>query len=369
MIHRLRRTVILAALFFPGLMHSGLSEDASKKSLIWHSVSDSGVEGQGWPAEDLSARFDRLPAKAEKVVREKVWGLSRTSSGMMFRFNTDATEISMHYTLGSDKLDLPHMPATGASGVDLYALDSNGNWKWVSVPKPTGTDVTHSISGIDPGMRTYMAYLPLRNSILSLEIGVPEGSKFQPVAPRAESPIVFYGTSITHGACASRPGMSHVAILGRRLNRPVINLGFAGAGTMDMEVGALLTEIDAAVYIIDCLPNMNSGLVAERTEPLVNQLRQARPDTPIILIEDRTFTNAWLFKAKRDHHRESRASLVRAYDNLITSGIQNLYYLKGEDLLGSDTEGATDGSHPSDLGFVRQADAFEPVLREALGID
>ena len=364
-LHRLSLSAVLAAL----LALSPCLGECEDQKTIWRSGSDLGIEGQGWTAVDFESRYDRLPAKAKNIVRQNVWNLSRKSAGILCRFNTDATEITIRYSLGSEKLGLPHMPATGASGIDLYALDTDGTWKWVSVSKPTTKEVTHQVTGIDPGMRTYMAYFPLFNSLLDIEFGVPEGFQIQPVAPLPDKPIVFYGTSITHGACASRPGMSHVAILGRRLNRPVINLGFSGNGTMDLEIGALITEIDAAVYIIDCLPNMQGKMIAERTEPLVKLLRQGRPDTPIILVEDRTFTNAWISRSKREHHRESRAALVRAYDNLISSGITNLYYLEGDKLLGNDTEAATDGSHPSDLGFVRQADAFESVIKEALAID
>ena len=368
---RLCCAVLLLTLSGTGFFSPAVSnaQDENAPKVVWNSVSNWDIEGRAWPVDELASPYDRLPSKAESIVRDKVWNLSRTSSGMACRFNTDATEITIKYTVGNKALALPHMPATGVSGVDLYALDSSGDWKWVSCSKPSGTEVTHKISGIDPGMRTYMAYFPLRNSLLDISFGVPEGAEFQPVAPRSEKPIVFYGTSITHGACASRPGMSHVAILGRRLDLPVVNLGFAGNGTMDLEVGALLTELDAAVYVIDCLPNMNGDQVAERTEPLVTQLRQARPDTPIVLVEDRSFTNSWLFKNRRDHHEKSRTALVRAYDNLVSSGVKNLYYLEGENLLGDDTEAATDGSHPSDLGFLRQAEAFQPVLKQALGLD
>jgi lysophospholipase L1-like esterase len=212
-----------------------------------------------------------------------------------------------------------------------------------------------------------MGYLPLYNSTVKIEIGIPEGTAFEPIAPRTAKPVVFYGTSITHGASASRPGLCHPAILGRRLARPVINLGFSGNGKMEPEVVALLSEIDAAVYVIDCLPNMTGPEVAERAEPLVRRLREIRPDTPIILVEDRSFTNSWILKARRDRHAENRASLIRAFDLLVSSDVKQLYYLEGENLLGDDTEGATDGSHPNDLGFMRQADLFEPVLRKALG--
>lgn len=338
-----------------------------KKETIWYPVEDFGVEGRAWPVEELKSPYDRLPAKAEGVVRDAVWNLSRHSAGMLFRFNTDATEITIDYTVGGKSLALTNMPAIGVSGVDLYALAADGTWKWVDVTRPKNVNTVHKISGLDPGLRTYTAYLPLYNSTTEIRIGVPSGSTFQPVAPRQEKPIVFYGTSITHGASASRPGIAHVAILGRRLDMPVVNLGFSGNGKMEPEVGALLTEIDAAVYVIDCLPNMVGTEVAERTEPLVRQLRQARPDTPIVLVEDRTYANAWIFKSKRTRHSESRAALAKSYDNLVSSGITELYYLPGEELIGDDTEGSTDGSHPNDLGFVRQSDVFEPVLREALG--
>ncbi|MBP6785034.1 MAG: SGNH/GDSL hydrolase family protein [Verrucomicrobiales bacterium] len=355
--------VILTLLAVNGRAEEKKVEDTH----VWYDVDSWGVEGQGWVPGDLKSRYDRLPAKAEKIVRPPVWELSRDSAGLAFRFNTDATELKIRYSVGDKNLAMPHMPATGVSGVDLYALDGE-TWKWVDVTRPTTPDTLYTISEIDPGKRTYMAYLPLYNSTVKIEIGVPKGTQFEPIAPRQEKPIVFYGTSITHGACASRPGLCHPAILGRRLDRPVINLGFSGNGKMEPEVVALLAEIDAAVYVIDCLPNMNSQEVTERAEKIIRQIREVRPDTPIVLVEDRSFTNSWIRKSKRDHHADSRAALIRAFDLLVSSGVKNLHYIEGEALLGDDTEGATDGSHPNDLGFMRQADAFEPELRKALGM-
>ena len=313
--------------------------------------------------------YGRLPAKAEKIVPAPVWNLSQNSAGLLTRFQTNATAIHVRYTLTNDQIKMPHMPATGVSGIDLYALDGESHWRWVSVNRPPDSKEQKAvlIADLDPEMRTYTAYLPLYNGVEKLEFGVPDGASLAPIAPRTEKPIVFYGTSITHGASASRPGMCHTAILGRRLDRPVINLGFSGNGKMEPEVGALLAEIDPATYVIDCLPNMVADEVAARTEPLVRQLREARPDTPIVLVEDRTYAYAWVKQSARERHRLSRAALVHAYDNLVAGGIRNLHYIPGADLLGQDGDGTTDGSHPNDLGFMRQADAFEPVLREALG--
>jgi hypothetical protein len=235
------------------------------------------------------------------------------------------------------------------------------------VTKPASQTVeTIVISGLAPGMREYAAYLPLYNGVESLEIGVPAGAAFEGLAARAAKPIVFYGTSITHGACASRPGMVHTAILGRRFDRPVLNLGFSGNGRMDQAVGSLLTEVDAAVYVIDCLPNMGAADVTAKCGPLVKQLREARPATPIVLVEDRRNTNSWILPERNKHHDANHAALKAAYEQLVKEGVRGLFYIEGDHLYGDDTEGATDASHASDLGFMRQADIFEPVLRAAL---
>jgi len=336
-----------------------------EEGVAWCDVQQWGVEGRGWT--ETKRYFDRLPAKAEGVVRPPVWSLSRHSAGMCVRFATDATEISARYELLSAKLGMPHMPPTGVSGLDLYAQDDQGTWRWVAVTRPDAQAVKATFaSSIPPGRRNYMVYLPLYNGVESLEIGVPADAAFEPVPPRSDKPIVYYGTSIAHGACASRPGMAFPSILGRRLDRPVVNLAFSGNGRMDPEVVDLLAELDAAVYCIDCLPNMQGPEVAERTEPLVHALRKARSQTPIVLIEDRTYTNAWLLPSARQRHAASRAALKAAYEKLKAEGVEGLHYVEGEHLLGDDDEGATDGSHPSDLGMMRMADALEPVLRPIL---
>ena len=156
--------------------------------------------------------------------------------------------------------------------------------------------------------------------------------------------------------------MVHTAILGRRLNIPVINLGFSGNGKMEPEVAELLAEIDAAVYVMDCLPNCTAAEVTERTAPLVAILRKARPSTPIVLVEDRTYANAFLIAAQENRNSSARAALKAEYEKLVAAGDKNLHYLRGDTLLGADGEDTVDGSHPTDLGFVRQADAMERIL-------
>jgi lysophospholipase L1-like esterase len=335
--------------------------------LAWHDVTTWGVEGRAFAQAERKAWFDRLPAAAEGKVTTAVWNLSRDSAGMVVYFRTDATAIWTNYTVRKEKLAGFNMTAIGASGIDLYAKDPQGHWRWAGVARPEAKTVRQAIvTDLAPGMRDYAAYLPLYNGVEALSLGVPVGAKFEPIAPRTAKPIVFYGTSITHGASASRPGMVHTAILGRRLDLPVINLGFSGNGRMDAAVGEFLVQIDASVYVIDCLPNMGAADVRAKCIPLVKQLRAARPEIPIVLVEDRRNTNSWVLAKRNQYHTDNHAALRECFATLQQEGVKGLFYLGGDDLLGHDDEGATDGSHPNDLGFVRQADAFEPILRAAL---
>lgn len=361
----------LAAFIVAAVVAAAQGQNPPKpvEDLAWHDVRTLTVEGRGWPEQELKAPFDRLPAKAEGKVRAAVWGLSHDSAGICVRFASDSPAIHCRWTVLKSNLALPHMPATGVSGVDLYVSTDRG-WHWLATGRATQPANTAAlVSGLPKQRREYLLYLPLYNGVSSVEVGVAQGAALSPL-PRDErrsKPIVFWGTSITQGGCASRPGMVHTAILGRKLNVPVINLGFSGNGKMEREVASLLAEIDAAAYVIDCLPNCTAEEVAERTAPLVEILRRARPATPIVLVEDRTYANAFLLPSQQNRNATSRAALKAAYEKLAAAGDKNLHYIPGDTLLGSDGEDTVDGSHPTDLGFLRQAEAMEKVLGPLVG--
>ena len=265
---------------------------------------------------------------------------------------------------------MPHMPATGVSGLDLYVRDM-GVWRWIANGRPGGQHTESLLAdNIPDGRHEFMVYLPLYNGLESLEIGVAPSATLAkgPARPAGKDrPILFYGTSITHGGCASRTGMAYPSILSRRLDMPIINLGFSGNGKMEPELGVLLAEVDAAAYVLDCVPNMTPEQVAERVVPFVVALRAARPDTPILLVENIAYQAGAFLPAHKERYRAKNIVLREAYERLIAQGLSALHYMPGEVLLGDDGEATVDGTHPTDLGFQRMADAMEPVLRSALG--
>lgn len=323
------------------------------ENVRWYEAEHLKLEGKGW--QDTESVYDRLPAKAKGRVTGAVWGLSKHSSGIAVRFSTDTPVIQVRWTLQKRELAMPHMPATGVSGVDLYARDEEGQWRFVKVGVPTGHD-SRAAFRVRPGQELLL-YFPLYNGVDSLEIGIPEEARlFIPAESSRDrhAPLVFYGTSIVQGACASRPGMAATAITGRGLDIPVINLGFSGSGKMEIEMAELAAELEASVYVLDCLWNMSPDQVSERVAPFVNLLRSRRPDTPIVLVED---------SHVRGLSPTPKGRVLReVFDQLQSEGVTNLHFLSNRGMLGNDGEGTVDGTHPNDAGFVRQAAVFEAFL-------
>lgn len=338
-------------------------------AVLWFDALLLGVENQGW--SDVAAPYDRLPKTAEGVVPGAVWSLSRHSAGLCVRFVTDSSEIHARWSLTSGNLEMNHMPATGVSGLDLY-VKRDGAWGWVAVGRPEKQEANESVlvKGAPEGAHEYMLYLPLYNGTAKLEIGLVPTARLEQAPPypaERAKPILFWGTSILQGGCASRPGMAYPSIIGRRMQRPTINLGFSGNGKMDPEITALIAQRDVAAYVIDCLPNMKDDLVAERVEPLVHTLRAAKPDVPIILVESIEPQAAWFIPATEQAYKSKNALLRSIYERLQAEGVGHLHYIPCDDLFGHDHEATVDGVHATDLGFLRMADAIEPYLRAALG--
>ena len=358
------RYVLLLALA-PAVAAAQPSAAESPVALRWHRATPAVVDGKGW--SDTEGDFDRFPARAKDELRKPVWDLSQHSAGLSVQFVSDATRIRVRWTVTQDRLALPHMPATGVSGLDLYA-NEGGTWYFVGGARPTEspTNDTDVIVGLTPMTREFRLYLPLYNGVSRLEVGVPEEATLRFVPSSKARPVVVYGTSITQGCCASRPGMSYTAMLGRRLDVPVINLGFSGNGKAEPEVARLLAELDPAIYVLDALPNLTPQQVDERMPAFIATLRAARPRTPIVLVEHLLYPNLRFRKGKAADVSTSNASLRRIYEERRKAGDRHITIVSSAMLLGTDGDGTVDDSHPTELGFARMVDGLEPHLRRLL---
>lgn len=322
----------------------------------WHNAADLFIEGKGWETE---TPFVRLPKRAQELVTEKVWVQAQYSAGLAVRFTSNSTKIHAKWPAGAQ---LRNMPAIGVSGLDLYVNDPKGaeknQWTWVGVGKPDNGLTIGTIATFPTSEeREFILFLPLYSVCSSLEIGVEPGSTFsQPVTTRTQKPIVFYGTSIVQGGCASRTGMAHTSILRRWLNHEVINLGFSGSGSMEIEMADLLGELDASVFVIDTLPNTTTAQMKERYVPFINRLREHKPNVPLVLVGH----------IMGDNLPDRNEQMELAIAELESAGLKNFVYIPGRELIAGQEEATVDGVHPTDLGFLRMAEVHYPVLKELL---
>jgi lysophospholipase L1-like esterase len=362
-----------------GLLVNVLANAQAKQEYAWWDPAANSfpvIEGQAWRGE-VQAPYDRLPARAEKTVNAEVWGLSHNSAGLYIKFKTNAHDLVVRYVLKGSRT-LPHMPVTGVSGVDLYAIDVNGNWVWAPGEFKFGDTVEYRYSAMKVGEGMpekdfeFRLYLPLYNGVQWMRIGTPVGKQFTPMPLSPEKPVVVYGTSIAQGGCTSRPGLAWTNILQRRLDRPVYNLGFSGAGKLDSAVVQLITEIDAKLYVLDCLPNLtpmggfSAAEVERRLVAAVNAIRLKRPNTPILLVEHSGGSDPRVIDTVYSGgFSQVNEGFRKVFARLVAGGIKGIYSLSSQEI-GLGIEATVDGVHPNDIGMVRYADAYEKKIRQIL---
>jgi len=317
--------------------------------------------------EDGYARF---PERYKSKLRPEVWSIGQRSTGISILFESDATRIAVRWTLAGEYVML-HTSTIAARGVDLY-VEANGKWHFIQAGAPNGkTSEVMLTSGEKPVMRKYLLNLPLNIRAESVFIGVNQEAEIRkldtPLSTR--KPIVHYGSSITQAASASRPGMAYTNILSRWLDRSIINMGFSGQGTFDESVGEAMCETDASLYIVDCNPNTEDSLICERAINLVRQLKTCRPDVPVLMVENFLYAISYFrsdYLENNEIPNRKQLELQKAYDTLLQSGIKELYYQKGKDLIGTDQEGTIDGAHPNDLGLYRFAETLYPTIQSII---
>ncbi len=344
----------------------------------WFNPMDAGfpvVQNQGWTSE-IGNTYYRLPDRAKDNVRGAVWNLSRHSAGLALHFYSNATKIKVRYTVDGP-LAMYHMPATGVSGLDLYGIDQNGQWRrffgFFNGSQHADTLVT---SFINDRMKQFHShgyefrlYLPLYNSVKQIEIGVPVGSEFRFIPVSKEKPIIVYGTSIEQGAVASRPGMAWTTQIQRAVDYPLINLGFSGNGRLEKGILDLMSETDSRLYILACLANLCDATpdrIDSLTIAAVVNLRRNN-STPIILVEHPGFSDVPVNGSQAEIIDRLNSASKSVYKKLTEKGFENIYYVSREEM-NIPADGWTDDVHPSDLGQTAMAKAIEKVVRKALGI-
>ena len=328
-------------------------EQSDDGRISWFNALDLGLTGRAW--DETEHPYDRLPSKAKGLVRDEVWMLGTNTAGISVHFSTNPGKIWARWVVRYDK-HMNHMADCGTKGIDLY-IDELSGWIYAGTGRPSGKkSESLLLEDMDGRSHRYHINLPLYDGIDTLWIGIEQGADIQSECLCGKKPLVIYGTSIQQGGCASRPGMAASNILSRMLNREVINLGFSGNGRMEMELAELISEIDAAGYIFDCLPNLHDlDVIYERYTDFIRLVRARRPEVPIFLVETATTVKSEFKREDLEQLNRQNEELRRAWKDLSREGLDKIYLIDNYDLIGPDGEGTVDGVHYTDLGFFRYA--------------
>ena len=345
-----------------------LSNSSAQESetYVWHDPLEilNKIDGQGWS----NMSYNRFPDTAENLVRKPVWGLSRHAAGLSIRFISDADNIQIKYEVNGN-IAMNHMPATGVSGVDLYGKNAKGKWLWYRGLHAFGDTITskYKTQNNQKTNREYQLYLPLYNNCKKLKVGIPKESGITFLPQREEKPIVVYGTSIAQGACASRPGMAWTNILGRTLDYPIVNLGFSGNGRLEPEVLALVTDIAADIYVLDCLPNLSPNKTNTETEikkrlrNSIQYIRKKRPEAKILLTQHAGYGDGEVDTDRKNVYETLNRWTTEVFEEQQRNSHRNLYMLTKEEINLSN-DAFVDGTHPTDLGMEHYAKAYEKTI-------
>ena len=303
-------------------------------------------------------RYVRMPQGVAASVNDGVKDLNSCTAGGRVRFVTDSpyVAVAVKYNV---MYRMPHCADTGSVGFDLYADDL-----YAGTFIPRGTDTLESVIDLpETGAHTMTIHFPLYGGVDELFIGLKEDATLLPPPDyRTEKPVVFYGSSITQGGCASRPGNAYDNIISRILSCDHVNLGFSGSARGEKEIAEYIASLDMSAFIFDYDHNAPNPEHLEKThEPMFRVIREAHPDLPVIMLSRPNY--------HLDGNGIRRMEIIRrTYENAVAAGDKNVYFIPGPELIEERIrECATvDGSHPNDSGFVSMAYAVEKVLKNVL---
>lgn len=328
------------------------------------------LTGFNWYGKDHVYR--RIPADFDVAFSQGVNNLSWHSAGGQVAFRTDSTRVVLKVEMRSNGT-MSHMATTGSGSFDVY-IGEGSNQRCLGAKLVRIGSLKHDLNLFngDRKMRTFTINFPLYSGVNQVFVGVDENAKVEPPpAWKDDRPIVVYGTSITQGGCATRPGMAYTNILSRQLNRPVLNFGFSGNGKGEPQMAELLASIEnPSLYILDYEANVSTAAMKNTLANFIGILRKKHPTVPILILT-RTRT-AW---EGRDRGRSENLPLLgqaaATHDvqknvwKELSATDKNIHFQSGADLLGADfDECMVDGLHLTDLGFYRLAHGIAPLVEK-----
>lgn len=332
-------------------------------NLKWFTPLDAPISLHGIHSYSPERGYMRIPAEIAKKVSPGVDWLSRNTAGGRIRFKTNSRNIAVKVYVTSDGI-MPHITATGQSGLDIYTTENHiSSYVQSLLPVFQKEDDGFSyetIAYVDGEMHNYTLNMPLYSDVKAIYIGLDEDALLEKAEDYAvKQPVLYYGSSITQGGCASRPGNAYEAVLSRIFDCDFINLGFSGNAKGEPIMAEYLASLDPCVFVLDYDHNAPDPEHLQKThEPLFRTFRAAHPLTPVVMLSKPDF------KPNADCLR--RREIVRAtFENARDAGDENVYFIDGETLFdGAFRDSCTvDGCHPNDLGFIRMAEKIAVVMK------
>ena len=305
-------------------------------------------------------KFFRLPIEIADNVSEGVKILNYHTAGGRVRFKTDSKRIAISVKY-NDARKMPHFAFSGSMGLDLYADNVYVGTFLPPIDTSEGFESKLTVSDMSV-MREIVINFPLYSGVKELLVGLDENAEIESPTPYVnEKPVVYYGSSITQGGCASRPGTCYQAHISREFNIDYINLGFAGAARAEDIMIEYIKGLDMSAFVYDYdhnAPTVNH--LAKTHNKMFCAIRECHPNIPIIIMSRP--------KANRNEDDNLRLEIIKAtYESAKARGDSNVYFLDGDDLTAMcGNEGTVDNCHPTDLGFYLMAKGIEKALREAL---
>ncbi len=333
-----------------------------EKDIVYYDIRENPFDVYGLYNYKTEPVFKRLPDDVAASVSEGVKELAIHTSGGRVRFKTNSEYVaiiakSKHYGVMS------HMTVVGQAGFDMYLYNEGKTQHIYTLMRAATTEECSDIMHFGNNeTREFIINMPLYNGVEELYIGLQEnaivegGSKY-----KYDKPVLYYGSSITQGGCASRPGNSYPGFISRKLDCDFINLGFSGSALGEDAIADYMRELDISIFVCDYDYNApDAGHLEKTHERLYKRFREVKKDTPIIFISKPGFY--------KDDDKVRREIILRTYNNAVAGGDNNVYFIDGETLFDGEfwDECTVDKSHPNDIGFLRMAEKIGAVIGKIL---